>query len=135
MEKDKLVLKDKTEIELETGASLDNIGVIFDSRGKMLAAWERMSQENLSEVQIKSGAGIIIGRYSDLVLVSETSTMDAEGKVHTSFRLREKSELEKRMDKMEDTQGMVLGAIDDLGVVTSALAEAQETQEGGETVG
>lgn len=135
MEKDKLILKDKTKIELETGASLDNIGVIFDSRGKMLAAWERMSQENLSEVQIESGAGIIIGRYSDLVLVSETSTMDAEGKVHTSFRLREKSELEKRMDKMEDTQGMVLGAIDDLGVVTSALAEAQETQEGGETVG
>lgn len=135
MEKDKLVLKDKTEIELETGASLDNIGVIFDSRGKMLAAWERMSQENLSEVQIKSGAGIIIGRYSDLVLASETSTMDAEGKVHTSFRLREKSELEKRMDKMEDTQGMVLGAIDDLGAVTSALAESQETQEGGETVG
>lgn len=135
MEKDKLILKDKTKIELETGASLDNIGVIFDSRGKMLAAWERMSQENLSEVRIESGAGITIGRYSDLVLVSETSTMDAEGKVHTSFRLREKSELEKKINKMEDTQGMVLGAIDDLGVVTSALAEAQETQEGGATVG
>lgn len=129
---DKLILKDKSELELETGASLENIGVIFASRGKMLAAWERLTEDNLAEVQIKSGSGTTIGRYSDLVLVSETSTVDKSGMVRTSFRLREKSVIEKRMDKMEDTQGMIMGAIEDLGAVTSALAEAQE---GGETVG
>lgn len=132
MGKEILVLKDKSEIILETGASLDNIEATFDSKGKMLAAWDRMTEDNLSEVQIINGSGVTVGRYSDLVLVSETSTVDEEGGVHTSFRLREKSELEKRMDKIEDKQNMVMGAIDDLGDVTSALAEAQE---GGKAVG
>lgn len=134
MGKEKLVLKDKTEIMLETGASLDSLGVIFDSRGKMLASWEKMTEDNLSEVQIKDGNGVV-GRYSNLVLVSETSIMDNEGKVHTIFRLREKTELERRVDKIEDMQGMMMGAIDDLGAATSALAEAQENQEGGKEVG
>ena len=135
MGKEKLVLKDKTEITLEAWSSLDSLGAVFDSRGRMLATGEGLTEGNLSEVQIKDANGATVGRYSDLVLVSETSTVDRDGKVHTSFKLREKSDIEKRMDKMEDTQGMMMGAIDDLGAVTSALAEAQEMQEGGETVG
>ena len=135
MGKEKLILKDKSEITLETGESLDSLGVVFDSRGRMLAAWEGLTEDNLSEVQIKDANGATVGRYSDLVLVSETSTVDRGGKVHTSFHIREKSDIEKRLDAVENSQEMVIGAIGDLGAVTSALAEAQEKQEGGEEIG
>lgn len=135
MGKEKLVLKDKTEITLETGASLDSLGAVFDSRGRMLATWEGLTEDNLSEVQIKDANGATVGRYSDLVLVSETSTVDRGGKVHTSFHIREKNDIEKRLDAVENSQEMVMGAIGDLGAVTSALAEAQEKQEGGEEIG
>lgn len=121
MSKDKIVLKDKTEIELEAGASLSDIKVISASKADMIDAWNKMTMDNLSSVQILNGAGLVCGNYTDLALVSETSTEKEDGTILTSFYLREKTELEKRVDVLD-------GAVNDLGVATSVLAE----QVGGE---
>lgn len=126
MNKDKLILKDGTEIELETGASLSAIGVLSADKAAMVATWDKMTADNLSTVQIKNGDGLVVGNYADLVLVSETSTVKADGTVLTYFSLREKTDVEKRLDVIEDGQSMQNGAIDDLGAITSALADAQE---------
>lgn len=121
MSKDKIVLKDKTEIGLEAGASLSDIKVISASKADMIDAWNKMTMDNLSSVQILNGAGLVCGTYTDLALVSETSTEKEDGTILTSFYLREKTDLEKRVDVLD-------GAVNDLGVATSVLAE----QVGGE---
>lgn len=130
MSKDKIILSNGSEIQIESGASLRDIRVLFPDRPSMLAVWTEMTEENLSEVTVRNGDGITVGRYESLILENETSKVLKDGSVLTSFRLREKTDMEKRMDAAESGQEMLVGAVDDLGAVTSALAEAQE---GGES--
>ena len=123
MNKDTLILKDGTIIELEAGAYLSNIQVVAADRAGMMAIWEKMTADNLSSVQIQMGDGLTIGTYTDLVLVSETSTVSPDGTVLTSYHLREKTDEEKRLDALEEGQTVQDGAISDLGSATSALAD------------
>lgn len=123
MNKDKMILKDNTIIELEAGASLSNIQVAAADRADMVAIWEKMTADNLSSVQIQTGDGLTVGTYTDLVLVSETSTVSPDGSVLTSYRLREKTDEEKRLDALEEGQEVLDGAVNDLGKATSALAD------------
>ena len=122
MNKDKMILKDNTTIELEAGAYLTNIQVVAADRAGMVEIWKKMT-DNLSNVQIQTGDGLTIGTYTDLVLVSETSIVSADGSVLTSYHLREKTDEEKRLDALEEGQAVLDGAVSDLGSATSALAE------------
>ena len=70
MSKEKLILKNGAEVELETGASLGALQVLSADRAAMLATWELLTPDNLSQVQIKNGAGLTVATYTDLVLVS-----------------------------------------------------------------
>ena len=124
--KDVMILKDTTSIELETGASLTGLQVAAADRAAMLTIWEKFTPDNLSAVQIKSGDGLVVGNYTDLVLVSETSVVAADGTVLTTYCLREKTDVEKRLDALETSQDVQNGAINDLGAVTSTIAEQME---------
>ena len=124
--KDTMILKDGTTIELEAGASLGNIMVNAEDRAAMVETWEKLTAENLKEVTIKNGAGVVAGTYADLVLVSETSKIETDGTVKTSYNLREKTDQEKEMEALKESQEVQDGAISDLGAVTSALAEQIE---------
>lgn len=126
MNKDKLILNDLSTIELETGASLSHLGVVSADKAAMISAWESLTEFNLHSCQIKNGDGLVVGNYSDLILVSETSVVNPDGSILTYFNLREKSDIERRLDAIEDGQEMQNGAINDLGEITSVLAEAQE---------
>lgn len=122
MNKDKLILKNGAEIELEAGAGLGALQVASADRAAMLATWELLTPDNLSQVQIKNGAGLTVGTYTDLVLVSETSVVAPDGMVLTTYSLREKTPEERRLDALENGQQVQDGAIEDLGAVTSTLA-------------
>lgn len=124
--KDTMILKDGTTVELEVGASLAAIQVAAADRTAMLQVWQKLTEENLAEVQIKNGSGLTVGTYTDLMLVSETSTVDADGAVTTTYNLREKSAIEKRLDSVETGQKIQDGAIGDLGETVGALAEGGE---------
>lgn len=126
MKKDVLELKNGTTIELESGARLKDIVVVSPDKTTMMSIWGELEENNLSEVRVRNEAGITVGRYTDLLLVSETSIIQEDGSIRTSFYLREKTNTEKRIDLLESGQEMQNGAIDDLGAITSALAEAQE---------
>lgn len=124
--KDRLVLKDLTEIELETGGSLGNLGVLFTGRAAMAETWEKLTQDNLSAVQIRNGDGLVAGNYKDLVLVSETSAVRPDGSVLTAFNIRGKTDMEKlsdRLDTVEEGQAVQDGAIMDMAEVVSAISE------------
>lgn len=124
--KDTMILKDGSTIDLEAGASLAAIQVVSADRSAMLQVWQKLTEENLAEVQIKNGSGLTVGTYTDLMLVSETSVLDADGAVTTTYNLREKTDVEKRLDDVEAGQEIQNGAIGDLGETVGALAEGGE---------
>ncbi len=130
MKKDTLILKDKSVIELEAGASLNDIRVVSGSRAAMVDTWCRLTPDNLSAVTIKNGDGVIVGSYAGLVLENETSTNLEDGSVLTSFNLREKTDIEKRLDTLEQGQQIqdeVIqthnAAIEDVGEIMSNMLE------------
>ena len=121
--KDTMILKNGTIIELEAGASLGALQVAAANRAAMVTAWEALTHDNLAAVQIKNGDGLVVGNYTDLVLVSETSMVAADGTVLTTYSLREKTAEEKRLDALEEGKAVQEGAINDLGEVVGTLAE------------
>ena len=123
MSKDKLILKDGTTIELESGSSLDAIKAATENRETMLKQWEMLTPENLKEVKVQNGDGLTIGIYKELVLLSETSVVASDGSVLTTYSLRKKTDTERRLEALEAGQEIQNGAISDLGSVTSAIAE------------
>ena len=92
--KDILVLADGTEIALESGASLGSMQVVFADKVSMVETWDKFADANLKTVQITDGNGNVLAEYTDLVLVSVTSTEQADGTILTVFALRQKSEVE-----------------------------------------
>lgn len=127
MNKDKLILKDGSAIELEAGASLTALQVICQS-ADVIPLWKRLTQENLQEVTVKNGADLIVGVYSGMVLTEPhiQATEQEDGTVKVLFGLREKTAEEKRLDALEEGQATQDGAIKDLGEATSDLAEQME---------
>lgn len=123
MTKDTLVLKNGVSITLEAATGLGSLQVLSDNKQAMLFVWEQFTSDNLAEVQVKTAEGLTVGRYTDLILVSETSVVKEDGSVLTTFCLREKTDEEKRLDVLEEGQEVQNGAIEDLGAVTSALVE------------
>lgn len=118
-----LILKDGSAIEVESGASLSDIEVVSETKYEMLSTWDRLTEDNLSEVKIKNSDGIVISNFKSLLLVSETSTIQKDGTILTSFKLREKTETEKRLDALESGQEIQDEAISDLGIAISDLSE------------
>ena len=126
MNKDKLILKNGAEIELEAGAYIGALQVLSADRAAMLATWELLTPDNLSQVQIKNGAGLTVGTYTDLVLASETSVVAPDGMVLTTYRLRHKTDVERlaeRVTVVEEGQQVQDGAINDVATLAGTLAE------------
>lgn len=126
MKKDKLILKNGIEKELEAGGSLGALQVLSADRAEMLATWELLTPDNLSQVQIKNGAGLTVGTYTDLVLASEASVVASDGTVLTTYSLRPKTDVERlteRVAVVEEGQQVQDGAINDVATLAGALAE------------
>jgi len=122
MKKETLELANGSAIELEVGSGLHNMRVLFDTEEDMISVWKSLTEENLRSVKIKDSDGKITGVYADLVLESETSVRGKE-KISTSFNLREKTDIEKRVDGLEEKGDIHEGAIGDLGKAVSKIAE------------
>lgn len=127
--KDTLILQDGSIVELEAGASLYALPVISENKSAMVATWDKLTESNLSAIQVKNGDGLVVGNYTSLVLASETSIIRPDGTILTTYSLREKTDLElltERMAAVEEGQQVQDGAISDLGEVASVLAEQIE---------
>ena len=123
--KDKLILNNQTQIELEAGASLSNIMVLSETKYDMVSIWDMLTPENLKSVQIQNGDGVTVANYENLILDSETSNEQEDGTILTSFHLREKTELEKLKEEvaqLKEGQDVQDEAISELGTVVSDLA-------------
>lgn len=99
--KDKLILKDRTTLEIEAGATLSAITVLSSTKEEMIEKWDSFTKENLSAVEVKNSEDVTIANYTDLILVSETSIVLENGSISTEFHLREKTDIEKLQDEVD----------------------------------
>ena len=115
--KDTLTLADGTKLEIEAGASLSAISIIFQDKESMLETWGLFTDSNLKSVQIHNSDGVLIGEYSDLILENETSYQNADETITTIFNLRTKTDLEllqeqtKALEEQNATLSMTMDSI------------------------
>ncbi|WP_411329285.1 hypothetical protein [Blautia hansenii] len=96
----KIVLNDKTELEILAGASIGSTTITakdFTALGTIAQALTKAG--NLDSVQFKQEEQVI-GNYEDLKLTGPlfTSVDQTEGKVLATISLREKTETEKQLE-------------------------------------
>jgi hypothetical protein len=111
--KDKLILNDGTTIYLEAAASLKGFTVAFTDWEAVAAIMPKLNEKNLLNVKAQNSEGVTVGNYTDLVL--QPGSWEAkENGVYITISLREKTDIEKRLDNVESGQEVQDGAIGDL---------------------
>lgn len=128
---DKMILADKTELEIKDGAAIGSITVAVDdftALGTVAAALTKAG--NLEAVQFSTDDSVT-GEYTGMKLESPLfSAVDlVGGKVEATFGIREKRELEKRVDSLEGRTETLEGRAD---VTEGALQEMILSTMGGE---
>ena len=122
---EKIILADNTEIEIREGASLSrNVVVVADFADLKTVAEAITKTGNLKTVKYKSGDQVT-GNYNDMKLKSPLFTAvdyTEDKKVMAAFGIREKTEVEKRLDSIEAGQQIQDGAILDLASVVGGEA-------------
>ena len=122
---EKLILNDKSEVKIKEGSTLNHIVAEVSNFAELQeVAGKLEKQGNLDALQFVSGENIT-GKYTDMILerpmFKEVDTVN--GAVTASFSVREKTDVEKRLDALEAGQNIQEGAIEDLGSVVSELSD------------
>ena len=118
-------LADSTQIPIEDGASLDHIEHIAENEAAALAVGAAFTAANLAHVEFSTDPeDEPHGVYENLALIEPPTRQDTDdGKVLVTIRLREKTDLELRVDALEESQATQDGAIEDLGLAVSDIVE------------
>ena len=127
--KDKLILKNGKEIEIEEGSSLGAISVVSATKSAMIKTWDTLTSANLKDIKIQTADGTEVGQYTDIVLDNETSTVQSDGSILTVYHLRAKTEIELLKEEIAELragQEVQDGAISDLGEAVSEIAGGTE---------
>lgn len=98
---DKIILKDKTTYVLVDGASIGNIQIEASDITVVNEISEKFTKDNISDVTITTN-DVVSGKYTDLVSesFSYVKTEDETAYIVT-ISLREKTDIEKRLDSLE----------------------------------
>lgn len=113
-----IVLANGNEIKIKSASSLTDIRVICAGVETLASVISELTEENLKEVTIMNANGEITGAYENLVFVSETSTRENDG-ILCSINLRKKTDIELRLDALEETQVDQDGAIIELAEIVA----------------
>lgn len=98
---DKIILKDKTTYPLVDGASIGNIQIKASGMTIVNEISEKFNSDNLSDVTITTN-DIVSGKYTDLVSESFSYAKTEDETVYlVTISLREKTDIEKRLDSLE----------------------------------
>lgn len=120
---DKLKFKDGTIIDIEEGGSLYDITHIATNEANALYVCGKVTAENVASLQFLHGDAVT-GDYQNVIIAAPTTREDGEGgAVIVRMHFREKTELELRVDALEESQEVQDGAIEDIGSVLSDMME------------
>ena len=123
---DKIILKDKTTYDLLDGAYVGNIQIKANGMTIVNEISEKFNSDNLSEVTITIN-DIVSGKYTDLVSesFSYVKTEDETAYIVT-ISLREKTDIEKRLDSLEKGHIANATAIDS--IITDIIPGMEGTE-------
>lgn len=114
---EKMIVKDKTEIEIMEGAALNAITAVADDWTALGVIAEALKESgNLDEVQFKTDE-IMTGEYQNMKLESPlfyAVDIAKDGKIHATFGIRKKTEMELAIEQLQKGQGVQDGAIMEL---------------------
>lgn len=120
---DKLRFMDGTTIDIEDGASLNNVTHIADNEADAAFVCEKITPENVATLQFLHGDAVT-GDYQGVMIAEPTTRENGDGKtVIVRMHFREKTDVELRLDALEQSQDVQDGAIEDIGTVLSDMAE------------
>ena len=111
----KMVLNDGTAITIEDGASLRCIHHIADDETAAQAVCAYLTVANLQRVEFRTDSGGSYGVYNNLISDSApTRQTNEDGTVTVTISLRQKADIELRLDALELGHEINAGAIEDL---------------------
>lgn len=122
---EKIIFADNTEMEIQGGASLSEITVIADNFAALQAVADTLlKEENLKRVKFATDE-TITGEYADMKLEAPLfrSVDIADGKVAAVFAIKEKTEIEKRLDILEARAEVTEEAVQEM-----IIANAEEVK-------
>lgn len=120
---DKLKFADGTIIDIEDGATLSEVTHIASNEANAMYVCGKVTAENVVSLQFLHGDAVT-GDYQNVIIAAPTTRENGEGEtVIVRMHFREKTELELRVDALEESQEVQDGAIEDIGVVLSDIAE------------
>lgn len=120
---DKLKFMDGTLIDIEEGATLSEVTHIASNEANALYVCGKVTAENVASLQFLHGEAVT-GDYQNVIIAAPTTREDGEGEtVIVRMHFREKTDLELRVDALEESQEVQDGAIEDIGAVLSDMAE------------
>ena len=114
---EKMIVKDKTEIEIMEGAALNAITAVADDWIALGVIAEALKESgNLDDVQFKTDE-TVTGEYQNMKLESPlfyAVDIAEDGKIHATFSIRKKTEMELAIEQLQKGQGVQDGAIMEL---------------------
>lgn len=120
---DKLKFFDGTIIGIEDGASLGDVTHIAANEAAAILVCGKVTPENVTSLQFLHGEAVT-GDYQNVIIAAPTTRENGEGEtVVVRMHFREKTDLEIRVDALEEGQTVQDGAIEDIGAVLSDMAE------------
>lgn len=120
---DKLKFVDGTIIEIEEGASLGEVTHIATNEANAMYVCGKVTAENVASLQFLHGEAVT-GDYQNVIITAPTTRENGEGEtVIVRMHFREKTDVELRLDALEEGQTVQDGAIEDIGAVLSDIAE------------
>ena len=123
---DKIILKDKTTYDLLDGAYVGNIQIKANGMTIVNEISEKFNSDNLSEVTITTN-DVVSGKYTDLVSESFSyAKTEDETAYIVSISLREKTDIEKRLDSLEKGHIANATAIDS--IITDIIPGMEDTE-------
>ena len=123
---DKIILKDKTTYPLVDGASIGNIQIKASGMTIVNEISEKFNSDNLSEVTITTN-DVVSGKYTDLVSESFSyAKTEGETAYIVTISLREKTDIEKRLDSLEKGHIANATAIDS--IITDIIPGMEDTE-------
>lgn len=120
---DKLRLMDGTEIDIEDGASLGDITHIASNEANAVFVCGKITPDNVTHLEFLHDDAVT-GDYQNVIIAAPTTREDGEsGTIIVRMHFREKTDLEKHVDALEESQEVQDGAIEDIGMALSDIAE------------
>ena len=113
---DKMILADKTELVIKEGAAIGSTTTVVDDFAALGTVAAALTKEgNLESVKFSTDDSVT-GEYTGMKLESPLfSAVDlVGGKVEATFGIREKTELEKRVDSLEGRADVTEGALQEM---------------------